>query len=255
MCALLAENNNKPRILTFHQVADRFEMSITRVPVNGFERIVRFLAESGWRGTNLSEMHADNDIGLTFDDGWQSFYENAFPILQKHGFTATVFLISDYVGRDSAWDYKKSRHLDWHQILELAQAGIEFGSHSASHADLRALDNARLKHEIEASKKTIEDRLGRQVNFFAYPFGRFDNRVMEHVRIAGYKKAYAASNGESDFAITRTGVYLYDTPYSIYLKLAKHSRFEWCKDYVNNALAGGTIALRKLHPINKPEAY
>lgn len=248
MPELLAENYDKPRILTFHQITDNFEMSITRVAASGFERLIRFLVDGGWRGMSLSEMQNENDIGLTFDDGWQSFYENAFPILQNYGFTATVFLVSDYVGRESAWDYKKSRHLDWYQIKELARAGVEFGSHSASHSDLRSLSDDRLMHEIEASKKTIEDRLGKQVNFFAYPFGRFDSRVIEHVKMAGYKKAYAASKGEPAFAITRTGVYLYDTPYSIYLKLAKHSRLEWCKDYVNNALAGGTIALRKLLP-------
>lgn len=249
MIETFVKNHGDSRILTFHKINDSFELSITRIPVERFQRLLSFLNQIGCQGAKLSGIKHDTDIGLTFDDGWADFYEDAYPIMQKYGFTATVFLVTDFVGGESSWDYKKSRHLNWDQINELAKAGIEFGSHSASHRDLRPLSESELAHEIMDSKKLIEDKLGIEVGHFSYPFGRFNKRVVEYVESTGYNNAFAGSVGGNRFAVPRQGVYLYDTPYSLHLKLMKHSPIEKGKDYVNNALAGGTIILRKLLPI------
>jgi len=236
------------RVLAFHDINNRLDLSIARNTVNGFKNIVEYLASSGFRGTGLSDQKNENDIGLTFDDGWLGFYDNAWPILKDHNFTATVFLITDYVGKISDWDYKKARHLSWEQIRELAEHGIEFGSHSATHVDLRRLDDHDLQYELSGSKQTIENQIGKPVRYFSYPFGRYNQRVIEAVKQAGYDKACALVECGGDFAIGRIGVYLYDTPFSIYRKLVKQSWLDECKDYINNKLAGGTITLRKLFP-------
>jgi peptidoglycan/xylan/chitin deacetylase (PgdA/CDA1 family) len=239
-------NRTADRILAFHDINNRLDLSITRNTVSGFKNIIEYLASSGMRGTSLSEQKNINDIALTFDDGWFGFYDNAWPVLKDFGFSATVFLITDYVGKTSGWDYKKAQHLSWEQIQKLSEQGVEFGSHSATHVDLRRLDANRLDYELIGSKRVIEGNLGRPVKYFSYPFGRYNQRVIEAVKNAGYEKAYALSEGGGDLAISRTGVYLYDTPYSIYRKLLKQSWLEGCKDYINNSLAGGTIVLRRL---------
>jgi len=236
------------RVLAFHDIRDRLDLSISRNSVIGFNNIIEYLASSGFSGTSISGQKSEHDIALTFDDGWLGFYENAWPILKDYGFSATVFLITDYVGQTSGWDYKKAPHLSWNQIRELADNGIEFGSHGASHVDLRRLDDKRFAYELAGSKRTIEDKIGQPVKYLSYPFGRYNRRVIEAAKRAGYERAYALSEGAGDFAAGRTGVYLYDTPYSIYRKLVKHSWPDECKDYINNSLAGGTITLRRLFP-------
>jgi peptidoglycan/xylan/chitin deacetylase (PgdA/CDA1 family) len=247
----LRRKHTPGNILAFHAVDNKLDLSITRNTTAGFESILQFLSANGYRGTTLSGRRDNNDIALTFDDGWACFYDSAWPLLQKYGFSATIFVVTNYIGHTSNWDYKKKMHLDWERLRELADHGIEIGSHGATHRDLRGLNDDRLEYEIAGSKKQLEDKLSCVINYFSYPFGRYDNRVMEAVRQAGYINAYALSTAGGDFAIARHGVYLYDTPFSIYLKLMKHSRWEQGKDYINNSLAGGTIILRKLFPVKR----
>ena len=244
-------NNAPGSILAFHAIDSKLDLSITRNTLNGFESIIQFLSTNGYCGTTLSGQRDDTDIALTFDDGWACFYDNAWPLLQKYNFAATIFVVTDYIGHTSNWDYKKKMHLDWQQLRELVDHGIEIGSHGATHCDLRGLSNDKLEYEIAGSKKLLEDKLGCAIKYFSYPFGRYDSRVMGAVREAGYHKAFALSIGFGDFAIARHGVYLYDSPYSIYLKLIKHSPWEQDKDYINNSLSGGTIAFRKLFPVKR----
>jgi peptidoglycan/xylan/chitin deacetylase (PgdA/CDA1 family) len=235
------------RVLAFHSISDTLTPSISRCTSSGFMSIISFLADIGFSGGKISDYRQDNNIALTFDDGWVDFYQNAYPILREYGFSATVFIVTDYVGRTSVWDYYRNQHLNWNQIKELSEMGIEFGSHTASHRDLRSLNSPELDRELVESKSTLEDKLGKPVKFLSYPFGRFDKRVTEAAANAGYQNAYAMTNGNGNFAVPRLSVYLYDTPYSVNLKL-NGSIIETCKDYINNSLAGGTITLKKLFP-------
>lgn len=242
---------NKPvgPFLAFHDVCDELDLSITRLSPQKFNNIIEYLYSCGMRGVSISDLENKNDIALTFDDGWQNFYTNVFPTLQKYGFSATIFIIAGYVGEESNWDYKKKKHLSWEEIRSLAKEGIEIASHSINHLDLRGLDDRQLEHEVSDSKNIIEDKLGLPVKYFSYPFGRYNRKIIEAVKSAGYENAFALSGDNDDFALARRAVYLYDTPYSINLKLHKNLWLEGCKDYINNSLAGGTITLRKLFPI------
>lgn len=234
-------------ILAMHDIGDHFDLSISRVTTGGLDRLLRQLAQTGRRGTSLSESDQSDAIALTFDDGLENFYDLAFPILQKHGFSATVFLVADYIGKTTSWDYHKRPHLNWEQITELVAAGIEFGSHSATHRDLRDLDDEDLQYELLGSKKFIENKLGQPVKYISYPFGRYDDRVIRFSKKAGYQRAFGLARGKGDFVLPRACVYLYDTPYSIERKLRGHW-LETCKDHINNSLAGGTIILKKFLP-------
>jgi peptidoglycan/xylan/chitin deacetylase (PgdA/CDA1 family) len=233
--------------LAFHDIGDKFDLSISRVSTRSFDSLLRHLSQTGRRGVCLSESGQLNTVAITFDDGLENFYELAFPILQRYGFSATVFLVSDYIGENTNWDYHKRRHMTWPQIAEMAAAGIEFGSHSATHQDLRGLSDEELQYELAGSKTYLESKLNRPVKYISYPFGRFDSRVAQFSQKAGFTDGFGLAYGDGDFVKTRACVYLYDTPYSVEKKLCG-SAIETCKDYINNSLAGGTIILRKLIP-------
>ena len=109
---------------------------------------------------------------LTFDDGYESYYRHAYPLLKKHGFPATVFLYTDFVGAGDA--------LTWPQMQEMAASGlIDIQAHSKTHANLinRVRDESdaayrqRLESEARAPRELIERRLKHTVKDFAYPYG------------------------------------------------------------------------------------
>ncbi len=141
---------------------------------------MRFLKQNKYKVISLSNAAellysrraaAGNEkyVVITFDDGFEDFHRNAFPILKRYGFTATVFLPTDFIeDRDLKMDGKE--HLTWSQIIELNKQGISFGSHTASHPQLKFFDKADIRTEIERSKELIEHRLGAHVESFSYPF-------------------------------------------------------------------------------------
>ena len=119
---------------------------------------------------------------ISFDDDWQSQYENAVPLLRKYGFTATFFVWVRAVGR--------AHHMTWDEIRELDAQGMEIGCHTLTHLILTKLkSDEQLRHEIVAAKDMIEARIGHPVTSLAYPFGQYDERVVEAAREAGFTSA------------------------------------------------------------------
>lgn len=154
-------------------------------------------------------------VVLTFDDGFADFYQNAFPLLQKYEFPATLYITTGYVDRSSEWLsslYEGNRRmLTWDQINELNQYGIECGSHSHTHPELDILSKAGAQWEISYSKRILEDKLGRPVQSFAYPHGYFSKITRNLVREAGYASACAVKNAfsashDDRFALSRIDV-------------------------------------------------
>ncbi|MBA3256276.1 MAG: polysaccharide deacetylase family protein, partial [Pyrinomonadaceae bacterium] len=121
------------------------------------------------------------------DDGYRNVYTEAFPILEKYGFGATVFLISDYCGKDNDWPgnspaFERRPLLSWSEIEEMRGHGFEFGAHTATHPDLTRVSIQQAEREITGSKAEIEDRLGVEARCFAYPYGKYNSEVQEIVR-------------------------------------------------------------------------
>jgi peptidoglycan/xylan/chitin deacetylase (PgdA/CDA1 family) len=109
-------------------------------------------------------------LALTFDDGHRSFLDHALPLLVESHLPATVFVVSGYCGH-------RPGALTWSEVREIAAAGIEVGAHSVTHRDLTTLSAAEAQEEMRGSQAHIEDRLGRPVRAFAYPYGRLNTRV------------------------------------------------------------------------------
>jgi len=129
-------------------------------------------------------------ISITFDDGYKDNYIYAFPILKKYHLPATVFIITDEVGR--------ADRLSWDEIKEMQDSGIiTFGSHTLGPEPLINIKSEQeIKRQILDSKKILEEKLGRQANAFSYPEGRFNDKIKQLVREAGYKLAVATNPGK-----------------------------------------------------------
>ena len=173
-------------ILTFHTLDDR--PAVVAFPPHVFRRGIERLRAAGRRPVALDAVADQLQRGdalpsgafvLTFDDGYRTVYDEAFPVLQAAGMSATVFLTigegpGAAGGRLPALDGRPM--LAWSEIREMQRAGFAFGAHTLTHRDLTRLPAADVLTEMRASKETIEDRLGTAVTCFAYPFGRHDAR-------------------------------------------------------------------------------
>jgi len=135
---------------------------------------------------------------LTVDDGYSSFWDTAWPILQRYGFPATLFVSTQAVG--------KPGYMTWDQLRELAASGIEVGNHTVSHpyligphtGETEALWLERVKREVLGAQETFSRELGKAPRLFAYPFGEYTPQVMEEVRKAGFIGAAGQQSGVID---------------------------------------------------------
>ena len=222
------------QILTYHKIGPKFDLGLTHQSLNQFYAQLKTLGEEGFSAVSLKQLSGfqeglnEKKFAITFDDGYENIYTFAFPVLLELGFTATVFMVTGFAGKYNSWDFnfgrKGFKHLTWEQIREMAKYGISFGSHTVNHPDLTKLDRKYVEYELRSSKETLEDKLGQKVRFLSYPFGKYDSSVQEEVIRAGYQNAFTiSSNGSAKnfdpFAIQRIGVYRFDTPLSLKIKL------------------------------------
>lgn len=147
-------------------------------------------------------------ILITFDDASETVYSNAYPILRKYGFNALVFMVATAFGRPASWDGETDVHshrlLTLDQLRSLLRHGWHVGSHSLTHSQLTKCDPEIIAREVQESKQLLEEKLGSKVDWFAYPFGDFNDASRSAVRQAGYKLAFATEQGDGDdFSIAR----------------------------------------------------
>ncbi len=235
----------KNKILAFHDIGKSSPFSVNCLSLESFRRLIEFIAENGYIGKSLSQCTDDNDLALTFDDGFESFYKFAYPILRRYSFSVTVFVVTGYIGKKSGWDYLRRTHLDWAQIVELHNEGVEFGSHSHTHRDLRGLSIGLLTRELAVSRAILEDKLGTVVNRVSYPFGRFNRSVLRAAQEVGYRFGYSLARAGGPMAIPRHCLYAFDGPGSLTRKM-RGSAIERFKEKTINAFAGGTILYKRV---------
>lgn len=215
-------------VLCYHRIGGPLELGVTRVPRSVFERQMRTIVERGWRTLTLAEYSAarsshsphptpPQSFLLTFDDGYASLVEDAYPILADLGLTATTFLITDYVGKTNAWDvqytWRRLPHLSWDQVEQWRRRGFDFASHTATHARLTWLEDAQVEEELTRSRSSLVERLGAAAGqAVAYPFGAADERVVQLARRAGYGIGFGGVRGDhgDPLLLSRVPAYMWD---------------------------------------------
>ena len=202
-------------ILTYHSIGNKIEPDETVTPEE-FEKQLQYIKDN-YKVISLEDaveyLQTDiekvaGSIVITFDDGYSNNYHNAYPLLKKHSFPATIFLVSNFI------DDKEGKYLSQSQIHELMDNNISFGSHTISHRILTGLKKEEIIREIRDSKDLLESQLGQRMNSFAYPIGTkadFNNAIMETVKAHKYTCAcsnvYGMNDENSDiFALKRIGI-------------------------------------------------
>jgi peptidoglycan/xylan/chitin deacetylase (PgdA/CDA1 family) len=236
----------QPMVLMYHSVAPRQEdpYQVTVSP-RRFEQQMRWLDQRGLRGVSMSELlearrrQCDAGlVGLTFDDGYEDFVSHALPVLQRHGFSATAFVIAGRLGGVNAWDRLGPRKqlMTASQVRTAAAAGIEIGSHGLRHVSLNRTTDLALLREQRLSRQILQDITGSVISGFCYPYGHLSSRVVNGVHEAGYE--YACATGDSPltgrYAVPR--VYVGDTDGGARLQA------KWLRHRLTspNALTAGT---------------
>ncbi len=187
-------------ILMYHRVADEGPEALARYRLSRdqFEAQLAYLRSAGYTSATLDEwrraMQAKRPLPgrrvlLTFDDGYRDFLQNAWPLLKKYGFEATVFLPTDLIGRASEWDRafgEPAPLMTWDEILQLDREGVQFGAHTVSHPLLTSLSPDALAAELLRSRAVLQEYLGERVVSVAYPFGDHDAVVCTVAATCGY---------------------------------------------------------------------
>jgi peptidoglycan/xylan/chitin deacetylase (PgdA/CDA1 family) len=193
--------------------------------VHRFEDQMRWLRDSGRRLISMDDLAErlerslpidEGSVAVTFDDGFEATVRNACPVLARSGIPATMYLLADRF--DSANDWMERRGFPRRKILsraaamDLLSAGVAIGSHTRTHPRLPEVDDVRLSDEIAGSKALLEEKIGRPVQHFAYPFGQFDERARKAALRAGYRTACSTRSGfnriDADrFALRRIEVF------------------------------------------------
>lgn len=190
-------------ILMYHylstppQDADIYRRDLSVTPEN-FEAQLAYLKEAGFTAVSLDDLSLhlagqkllpEKSIILTFDDGYVDNYRNAYPLLQKYGFSATFFLATWFI------DSGDPNYVTWDNVREMHAGGMDFGAHSYRHFDMRGRDVDFLVYEIVGSKEAIEERTQETVRHFVYPAGHYDQQVIDVLQSAHFWTALTTSYG------------------------------------------------------------
>jgi peptidoglycan/xylan/chitin deacetylase (PgdA/CDA1 family) len=210
-------------VLLYHSVSDAADARFSQwvVSPEQFAAQMDHLAREGYRTVTVSELAGllwdrpdrshDRVVAITFDDGFADFHTNAWPSLRRHGFNATVFVTTGFVGATSVWLEQMGEGerpmMSWDELAEVAAGGIELGAHGHTHLQLDVVSRPSAGAEIRRSRCALSELVGPPQSF-AYPHGYHTRAVRREVRGAGFMCACAVGDGlagtsDQRFAITR----------------------------------------------------
>ena len=187
---------NKIPVLMYHSISD--DDNKMSVGIKNFFSQMKLMIKLGYKSVRLNDLsnkNIDKKFVLTFDDGYEDVFVNALPILNKLEIKATCFFVSNQIGKYNIWDTNKSNFnkinlMDDNQINKWIDYGMEVGSHSTDHKNLKSIKYLEKINQIVKSKEFFKKKFNINVKSFSYPYGAFDNESVEIV-----KKNY-------DFAVT-----------------------------------------------------
>ena len=235
-------------ILMYHKIRDglgaRHAYFETRTSPSVFERQMQYLQSHGYQTITLNQPIDANStsvpskaVVITFDDGYRDFYTEAFPILNRLGLSATVFLISGLVGSNTSIA-GKTEYMSWNEVRDAYAHGITFGSHTMTHPQLERLTSEELDRELDISKRTIESELGTRVYSFSYPnaFPEHNRKLIDRLRAGlksfGYENAVStligtASCASDPYALPRLPINSHDDLHLFQVKL--EGAYNWMR--------------------------
>ena len=225
---------NEIPVLTYHSIDE--SGSLLSIAPAALRRQLAALRDENWRSLSISEYLARVNGGvreprtllITFDDGYRNFAEHGLPLLKEFGFTATLFVPVDFIGKPPLWlqrDEALTRPLlqqvrlspeerrrlefstsalmreplmDWSELRELINAGCDIQSHGFGHYFLTELPAVRLADDLVRSRETLEERLGLPVRAIAYPYGASNSTVAAAARAAGFDVGFVSDHGPRD---------------------------------------------------------
>jgi len=190
-----------PAILMYHSVGEKCRTldgygRKLNVDTETFARQMRFLHDHNYNVIPVAvlakkirkhEKIPHNTIAITFDDGLENNFVNAYPILKKYGLPATIFVTTNFIG--------KKNFITWENIRILQNNNISVESHTASHNWLPDMDAAELRGELLGSKKILEKNTGHKIEMLSYPLGGFNELTQKVARESGYVGAVATNPG------------------------------------------------------------
>jgi peptidoglycan/xylan/chitin deacetylase (PgdA/CDA1 family) len=206
----LTANKSPIPILVYHQIALVPKKGATLpglyVSPSAFARQMALLKILGYTGLSMSDLQpylrdekAGKVFGITFDDGYLNNLTDALPVLQKHGFTSTCFVVDGLLGTTNSWDLEKgiaqTPLMSSQQLQQWQAGGQEVGAHTQDHVNLLNINEITAWKQIAKSKTTLQTLLNKPVNHFCYPYGKFDERHSTMVKQATYETATTTVRG------------------------------------------------------------
>lgn len=210
MSETIARNARPVPILTYHQIAPKplkgTPFRSLCVAPQDFARQMSLLALLGYQGLSMGALlpylrgeKVGKVVGITFDDGYLNNLQHALPVLERHTFSATCYVVSGLLGETNVWDAEKGIPqvplMDVEQLRQWVAGGQEVGAHTRGHACLPLLDPASCEDEVRGCKADLEQLLSVPIDHFCYPYGDYTPAHTKQVADAGYLSATTTQRG------------------------------------------------------------
>ena len=232
--------------LAYHQLGNNLSLGLNRISYSLFESHLKALKKIKYR-ENIK-------IEIIFDDGYESTFTLAMPLMEKYGFKGTVFPVAGYLGKTNNWDINffginSMNHLDEEQIYKLSELGWEIGSHGLSHKPLHTLNPLDLDNELRTSKEILEKIINKEVKRFTPPFSIINKQLIKNIFSLGYKHIYLQKKIIPSYPtkniVYRNSVYSIDNSNSLTRK-SKNNIIELFKENIIHHCSKLTVIAKQL---------
>ena len=229
-----AGSGSPPLILMYHGTTPGRTRPSSRYSTtsSAFIEHADIIKKYGWNTVCIRDLESPESlpprsVAITFDDGYSNNYEGAYLPLLERDMCATWFIVSRDSGHYARWmesEVDEHQLLSHEQLREMASHGMEIGAHTCTHADLGKLEQSAVANEVAGSREELQELLGMDVRSFAYPYGRWNETVIDAVRSAGFTLACSVRPGWVDtelepFLLRRVTVFADDSPAAFIRKL------------------------------------
>ncbi len=223
--------NKRHSAVVIHSVPSKPVSHLSAFPCDRFSKFCELLEEKGFDTATVKEYtegQQENKVLITFDDGFEDIYTNALPVLQRHDMTATVFVVSGFIGKSSTWDtLSPRRHLNKNHIRSMHSLGIEIASHTVTHPNLCFLSDKEIRSELMDSKYCLEEVIGAPICSISFPFGHWNRRIWHIAKECGYKcgTLYRWGRERPKELVPVWGAYMLDNPKDLLEKINPSRHF------------------------------